>query len=375
MKNSLSSAALLAAGIVLAIQALSASAAPLADRLERASRITPLAMLAPLTDIQKVGDQLVMVGADGHVMRRGANTVVQASVPVDLLLTALYFVDDQQGWAVGHDGAILHSEDAGRSWVRQLDGRTISQLMVAWAEAQVARLEEASAAAPDDEALATALENASFALDDAQAGADSGPSRPLLDVWFRDAQEGWAVGAYGMIVHTRDGGASWDFLPGLDNPERLHLNTVLGLADGSLLVAGEGGRLYRQADGQWQPVQQLTQASLYKLMQLKDGKLLAMGFGGALFESLDQGRHWQELPLPMKASLYGGDQLADGSLLLTGQSGVLLYSEDGQHFKVWQGMAKAPWLAAVALPDEQIALVGTTGLRVMPLAELKEQLQ
>ncbi|MGS0546826.1 hypothetical protein ACU8WE_30445 [Pseudomonas parakoreensis] len=26
---------------------------------------------------------------------------------------------------------------------------------------------------------------------------------------FRDAQQGWAVGAYGILVHTRDGGKSW----------------------------------------------------------------------------------------------------------------------------------------------------------------------
>ena len=88
-----------------------------------------------------------------------------------------------------------------------------------------------------------------------------------------------------MIVHTVDGGKHWEFVPGLDNPERLHLNAVVGTADGSLLVAGEGGHLYRQTGGQWQVVEQLTQASLYKLMVLRNGQTLAMGFGGALYMS------------------------------------------------------------------------------------------
>ena len=95
-----------------------------------------------MTDVQKVGDQLVMVGADGHILLRGATSVTQAQTPVDLLLTAVYFVDARNGWAVGHDGVILHSTDAGTTWSRQLEGRAISQLMLKWAESEVARLEQ-----------------------------------------------------------------------------------------------------------------------------------------------------------------------------------------------------------------------------------------
>jgi photosystem II stability/assembly factor-like uncharacterized protein len=370
----------IASGLLAGLAAIAlgapVSAAPLADRLERPARPSANAEHAPLTDLQRLGGNLVMVGASGHILLRDAGgRVRQAEVPVDLLLTAVHFVDERYGWAVGHDGVVLHSSDGGATWRSQLDGRTISQLMQRWAEAEVARLEASSSAAPDDEALLAALDNASFALDDVLAGSTSGPSRPLLDVWFRDASEGWAVGAYGMIVHTRDGGATWEFLPGLDNPDRLHLNAVLGLADGTLLVAGEGGRLYRQAAGQWQPVQPLTQASLYALLPLRDGRVLAMGFGGALFASADQGASWQAVSLPVKASLYGGEQLADGSLLLTASAGQLLHGPDLQLFKAWQGAGKAAWLGAASLADGQLALVGSGGLRVLPLAEIKESRQ
>lgn len=355
-----------------------AAAAPLADRLERASRLSPMAAQSPLTDVQSLGAELVMVGESGHILLRAADgSISQAQVSADLLLTAVHFPDATNGWAVGHDGVILHSTDAGKSWSKQLDGRDISRLMVKWAEAEVARLEEASAAAPDDEALITALDNAFFALDDAKAGAEPGPSRPLLDVWFKNASEGWAVGAYGMIVHTRDGGSSWDYVSGLDNPERLHLNALIGLADDSLLVAGEGGRLYhsRDAGEHWQPGQQLTQASLYKLLPLQNGQVLALGFGGTLLSSHDQGQSWTTLPIPIRASLYGGTQLADGSLLLACQGGALLFSVDGQQFKVWQGTSKAALLGVAAITPEQLALIGSNGLQILPLSMLKEQMQ
>jgi photosystem II stability/assembly factor-like uncharacterized protein len=373
--NKFLSPAVLLSGLALAVQTLTASAAPLADRLERDSLHTALAIEQPLTDVQKIGDQLVMVGAAGHILLRSPSATSQAKTPVDLLLTAVYFVDARNGWAVGHDGVILHSSDGGNTWARQLEGRAISQLMLKWAEAEVARLEQASAAAPEDEKLLTALDNANFALDDAKAGVEAGPSRPLLDVWFRDAQEGWAVGAYGMIVHTRDGGSTWEFLSGLDNPERLHLNAVLGTADGSLLVAGEGGRMYRQSNGQWQTLEPQTKASLYKLMSLRDGKTLAMGFGGALYVSEDQGLSWQNIALTSRASLYGGTQLNDGAVVLTGSGGTLFYSNDLEHFSTWHGSAKSPLLGAAQLAEGQLALIGSNGLRVLPLADIKEQLQ
>ncbi|MDT4804925.1 Ycf48-like protein [compost metagenome] len=376
MKTVTLSALALLIGLGSAFPVLSAT--PLADRLERPSRLSPFAARAPLTDVESIGSRLVMVGSSGHVLLRESDGAVrQAQVPADILLTAVHFADTQIGWAVGHDGVILRTTDGGETWSKQLDGRDISKVMLAWAEAEVARLEEASAAAPDDESVLVALDNAHFALDDAKAGSAPGPARPLLDVWFRDAREGWAVGAYGIIVHTRDGGQHWEFVSTLDNPERLHLNTVLGLSDGSLLVAGEGGRLYRSSDNgsHWLPAEQLTDASLYKLVPLMDGRLLALGFGGTLLSSQDQGASWKTIQLPVPVGLYGATQLRDGSVLLAGQGGVLMMSTDGQHFQPWQAPDKAALLGVAPVESGKLALIGSSGLQVLPLAEIKEQLQ
>ncbi|MNX18210.1 Ycf48-like protein precursor [compost metagenome] len=361
--------------LLLCLGATAVNAATLNDRLERPSQSTALGAQTLLSDVQPVGEQQVMVGAAGHILLRDASGQVrQAQVPVDLLLTAVQFVDGQNGWAVGHDGVVLHSQDGGRSWNKQLDGRAINPLLLKAAEDDLATAEQTAGATPDDDHLANALENARFALDDAQAASDSGPSRPLLGLWFRNAREGWVVGAYGIFLKTTDGGASWHAVNGLDNPDRLHLNSILGLADGSLLVAGEGGRLYRSVDSgeHWQPTQQPTDASLYAIAKLSSGQVLAAGFGGTLLVSDDQGVSWTPRDLPVKASLYGIKQLSSGAVVLAGQGGLLLYSTDGKAFEQWRAPSKAALLNVSETHTGQLLLVGAAGLQVLPMMPVKE---
>ena len=52
----------------------------------------------------------------------GGATWQQSKVPVSSDLTAVYFVNDRKGWAVGHDGVILATSDGGAPWTLQLDG-------------------------------------------------------------------------------------------------------------------------------------------------------------------------------------------------------------------------------------------------------------
>ena len=81
----------------------------------------PLASKSLMLDIIKINDkQLVAVGERGHILlSNDAITWRQANVPVRTTLTAVYFVDESHGWAVGHDATILFSQDGGENWVIQ----------------------------------------------------------------------------------------------------------------------------------------------------------------------------------------------------------------------------------------------------------------
>ena len=73
--------------------------------------------------------------------------------------SAIYFLNNLEGWVVGTNGIIAHTTDGGASW-------------------PVQRI--------------------------------SGSGASLFDVFFLNSNEGWAVGINASIVHTTDGGTTWN---------------------------------------------------------------------------------------------------------------------------------------------------------------------
>ncbi|ESP92372.1 hypothetical protein PL2TA16_04645, partial [Pseudoalteromonas luteoviolacea 2ta16] len=85
--------------------------------------------------------------------------------------------------------------------------------------------------------------NLSFFLDDINLAMAEGPTRPLMDVWFKNEREGIVVGAFGMILGTVDGGENWTpWLDRIDNPDGFHYYGICRSGD-ALYIAGEAGML------------------------------------------------------------------------------------------------------------------------------------
>jgi photosystem II stability/assembly factor-like uncharacterized protein len=64
----------------------------------------------------------------------------------------------------------------------------------------------------------------------------------LLDIVFKDEQHGWAVGEAGKVIYSDDGGHHWmEYDHFTDNT----LRTIVFCSNGDLLVAGDNGSLYR----------------------------------------------------------------------------------------------------------------------------------
>jgi photosystem II stability/assembly factor-like uncharacterized protein len=279
-----------------------------------------------LLDVTRAGARLVAVGDRGHILFSDdqGKSWTQSKVPTRQLLTAVYFVDDKHGWAVGHDAQILVSTDGGVTWTKQFE--------------------------------------------DLQREA------PLLDVWFKDAEHGFAVGAYGALLETTDGGKQWsDVAERLDNEDQFHLNGIAQVKDAGLFIVGEQGSMFRSSDdGQtWQKLEGPYQGSLFGVIGTAQPRtLLAYGLRGNLYRSTDFGDSWQQIELKaargtLEFGLASATLLDDGSLVLVGNGGsVLRSSDDGQTFSVYNRADRIALAGVSGRNGEGLVLVGQGGVHL-----------
>ncbi|MBA1274589.1 WD40/YVTN/BNR-like repeat-containing protein [Stutzerimonas azotifigens] len=280
-----------------------------------------------LLDITRVGQRLVAAGDRGHVLYSDddGKSWQQAKVPTRQMLTALYFVDDKKGWAVGHDALILATEDGGQTWTRQYEER-------------------------EREA-------------------------PLLDVWFENEQHGLAVGAYGALLETLDGGASWeDISDRMDNEDSYHLNAITHIEGSGLFVVGEMGSMFRSPDmGEtWETVDSPYQGSFFGVVGGSEpGVVVAFGLRGHLFHSVDFGDSWEQVSVAdgghgLEAGLADGNLLPDGRMVIVGHAGAVLSSSDqGRTFTLYSRPDRRSLAGVTATADGNLILVGQGGVHTV----------
>jgi photosystem II stability/assembly factor-like uncharacterized protein len=312
--------------------------------------------------VARSGQRLVAVGERGHILTSDDNGVTwtQASVPTSVTLTAVDFPTPAKGWAVGHDGVVLHTRDGGTTWTRQLDGAQVNALVLA----QVEKVLAASKAAHGDPRAIRSLE---YFRKDASAAVEDGPSRPFLDVWFRNEREGLVVGAFGMILRTQDGGATWaPILDRVDNPDGHHYYAIKR-AGGALLLAGESGMLLRSADfgASWARLKPPYEGSYFGLAA-NDKVAVAFGLRGRTVRSCDGGRTWEAVATPSGSALSGGRTFSDGSLWLVASGGTVLRSTDGGKTFNALGERFEGAAAIEEAADGSAVLVGTKGVKRLP---------
>lgn len=254
----------------------------------RPAAIVAHARQASMLALAHAGRRIVAVGAHGIVLlsdEQGKNWRQASKVPLDVTLTSVSFVNEKEGWAVGHAGVVLHTQNGGEHW-------------------------EIQRSTPQQD-------------------------RPLFAVHFFDASHGVAVGLWSLVLTTSDGGRQWSErqLAAPPGSSRADLN-LFGLFAGTgqtLYAAAEKGYVLQSSDrGQnWSYLATGYGGSFWTGTVLADGALLVGGLRGALYRSSDAGQHWSRIGTGSTASITGIARTGSArGVLAVGQDGLLLRSED-----------------------------------------------
>jgi photosystem II stability/assembly factor-like uncharacterized protein len=344
-------------GVVLSLGALltNPAQAQFRDPLDTPAMMSPLVTQYRLTAITQAGDALIAVGPFGHILRsqdRGASWQ-QMEVPLSSDLVAVQFPSAKLGWAVGHDGVILHTQDGGTSWTKQLDGIQAGTAIKTWYDTH---------AQGEDEA-AVALRG------EAERFASEGADKPFLDVCFIDENEGFAVGAFNLAMHTRDGGKTWEpLIDRTDNPSAFHLYAMTGSAD-ALYLVGEQGliRRWNREASRFERIESPYHGSYFGALSTADA-LFVFGMRGNAFRSRDGGANWQKLETGVSAAITGATATADGRIVFATQGGGLLVSRDGgDHFTSVPTSHPMPLFGVTFAGGNTVATVGRNGVEIETL--------
>lgn len=160
-----------------------------------------------------------------EIARRGIRDV---QVREDVVLNAVFFLDQMRGWIVGEQGLLLRTQDGGQTWER-----TVLSGPLTSSEGEA--IEE------------TAGVGEEMSMEELAALGLAPPPPNLYGVFFISPRQGWVVGQEGTLAWTQDGGQQWSLQPS-GTREALYDVGVVGklgwiVGDkGTVLVSPDGGR-------------------------------------------------------------------------------------------------------------------------------------
>ncbi|MBN2289540.1 MAG: hypothetical protein JXQ83_09435 [Candidatus Glassbacteria bacterium] len=210
------------------------------------------------------------------------------------------------GWAVGRQGVVLHTSDGGRTWSAQESGTTADLQRVqfidsdlGWVVGGRVRMGETNETMRHDQRggfgyiLHTADGGKTWEIQYAEQG------RYLFGLHMLDSLRGWACGERGTILQTTDGGAHWHDTANSGTIRWLYgtafLDSLRGFIVGeaqTVLATGDGGRTWREVDA---PADRDFYGFLphYRSVAFQGESGWIAGQNGTILGTVDGGRTWR----------------------------------------------------------------------------------
>ena len=159
------------------------------------------------------------------------------------------------------------------------------------------------------------------------------PHDSLYDVAI-NGEIGFAVGNAGLLIETKDAGATWTQLERMGNQAFL---AIASKGDRTLIAGQKGTIMSKTGDGAWETVETPFETRLMKIDFNASGLVVAVGEFGLIHRSKDGGSSWDTIIIDWmqyndegyEPHLYDVTVRDDNNVVVVGEFGLILWSEDG----------------------------------------------
>lgn len=287
--------------------------------------------------------------------------LLASGVPHDRLFATAF--EGARGIAVGEVGQVMTTQDGGESWTRSQAPTDLALLGV--------DIEGNRQIAVGQMGLILTRES-----DGEWEEVESGTEERLLQVAMNSDGLAFAIGAFGTVLRSDDGGASWqDGAPQwteLLSDDAGGAGGTTGAAgephvygidvndQGRVLLGGELSFIVRSEDaGQtWTVVNKgvATQGEIdptfFDINVRDDGIGFAVGQSGAIFRTDNDGREWSRLESTTSDNLFGVESTDAGRVTVIGMRRALRSDNNG---RTWQALTagdlNTDWYSDISLVE------------------------
>jgi photosystem II stability/assembly factor-like uncharacterized protein len=228
------------------------------------------------------------VGDAGKILTtaNGATTWSAQSSGTTEFLGSVFFVSQTTGWVGGGNGKILSTANGGATWTPQASGTTIYLNSIQFTSPTVGWAVGYNYAPLSSVILKTLNGGASWTT------VTNAPFVPWQSVYFVSASTGWIVGGTlvgGVIVKTTDAGSSWAGLGASTGVTSVHFKSAT-----TGWVVGALGLIAKTTDAgaNWVVKTSGTSNNLYSVCFTSQATGWAVGDRGTILKTIDGGNTW-----------------------------------------------------------------------------------
>ena len=222
----------------------------------------------------------------------------------DVSLEGVYAINKRIAWVTGHNGVILHTNDGGETWTRQAEVTAPDVLLMG---AYASDANHVWVVGQDSEFNGTRMGTILHTKNGGRTW-DRQPYEPnplvnLALIWVHglNARTAWVVGN-GTVLHTTDGGKTWQDISSEVGGVFFDFNGVFAVDNNTVWVSQDNDGIYKYDGSQWQ--QQTTPIRGYyflRISAINKNTAWFVGTGGtpdtvgtgAIFHTSNGGDSWE----------------------------------------------------------------------------------